>query len=344
MLRSDFHFDLPKELIAQEPRVRGRSRMMLVGRAGIRHASFADFPAELRDDDVIVLNDTKVFPARLYAQPKGAMQNPIELLLTRKRAPLVWECWCKPARRIRPGDVLLFSERLTGTVEEKNEGTVVVRFEAEGGDFWGELERSGATPLPPYIERDTPHVEDREAYQTVYAARRGAIAAPTAGLHFTPEILAAIEARGIAVVRITLHVGIGTFKPVKVDDIGEHRMESEWYEISGEAAETINMALDEGRRIVAIGTTTTRALESAAVEGNGRVPAGARTTSIFITPGYRFQVVSRLLTNFHLPESTLLMLVSAFAGMETIRAAYAEAIRERYLFYSFGDCMLLERQ
>jgi S-adenosylmethionine:tRNA ribosyltransferase-isomerase len=309
----------------------------------MQHLSFADFPDQLCDDDVLVLNDTRVFPARLYAAPKGAMQNPIELLLTRERAPLVWECWCKPARRVKAGDVLQFSERLSGTVEEKDGGTIVVRFDPHDGDFWSELERIGATPLPPYIERDTPHVEDRESYQTVYADRRGAIAAPTAGLHFTPEILATIEARGIAVVRITLHVGIGTFKPVKVDDVAEHRMESEWYEISGAAAQTINLALDDGRRIVAIGTTTTRALESAAVEGNGRVPAGARTTSIFITPGYRFQVVGRLLTNFHLPESTLLMLVSAFAGMETIREAYAEAIRERYLFYSFGDCMLLER-
>lgn len=345
MLRSDFHFDLPKELIAQEPRVRGRSRMLVVdpveGHAALRHETFDRFPDELSANDVVVINDTRVFPARLFARPKGAMQRSIELLLTRELSPQTWECWCRPAKRVHAGDTLTFSERLSGVVESKNEGVIVVRFTAVDTDFWSEIEEIGATPLPPYIVRDQPHLEDRESYQTVYADKRGAIAAPTAGLHFTPEILARVQACGIPIVRITLHVGIGTFKPVKVDDVSEHQMESEHYEISPESAAIINRALDEGRRIVAVGTTTVRALESAAVAGDGRVLAGSRDTSIFLTPGVRFRVVGRLLTNFHLPESTLLMLVSAFAGVDVVREAYAEAIREKYLFYSFGDCMLL---
>jgi S-adenosylmethionine:tRNA ribosyltransferase-isomerase len=347
MLRSDFTFELPRELIAQQPRERGRSKMMMVQPAGedalIQHSTFDHFPELLEPGDLLVLNDTKVFPARLLASPKGAMKRPIEILLTRERSPLHWECWCKPARRVRPGDTLRFSARLTGRVEEKlDDGTVVIRFESDG-DFWTEIERVGATPLPPYIARASPIESDRTAYQTVYAARRGAIAAPTAGLHFTPEILEAIARRGHEIVRLTLHVGIGTFKPVSVDDLSEHRMDAERYEISPAAATSINAALDQGRRIVAVGTTTTRALESSAIAGDGRVVAGTAETSLFITPGFPFRVVGMLLTNFHLPESTLLMLVSAFAGAGTIRKAYAEAIRAGYLFYSFGDCMVLTR-
>jgi S-adenosylmethionine:tRNA ribosyltransferase-isomerase len=354
MLRSDFQYDLPSELIAQRPRERGRSRMMLVRpRAGppeIEHLSFERFVSLLSPGELLVLNDTRVFPARLFAAPKGNMKRPIEVLLTRRIAPLEWEAWCKPARRARAGDRLTFSDALSGEVLQKNGGTIVVLFDARAttanpeGDFWSEIERIGATPLPPYIHRDQPESGDRDAYQTVYARERGAVAAPTAGLHFTEEILEAIARKGVEIVRITLHVGAGTFKPVEVEDIREHRMQEELYSISAAAAATLNAALASKRRVVAVGTTTVRAIESAVIAGSGRIAAGEASTSIFITPGFRFGITGALLTNFHLPESTLLMLVSAFAGVETIRAAYREAIAGRYLFYSFGDCMFLERR
>jgi S-adenosylmethionine:tRNA ribosyltransferase-isomerase len=341
MKRADFSYELPEELIAQEPRERGRSRMMVVTPTAdgvrIEHDSFASFPSRLGPRDVLVLNDTRVIPARLFAQPKGQMQKPLEFLLTREREPRTWETWCRPAKRVKPGDVVTFSDALRAEVVEKDEGTVVIRFE---GDL-SEIERIGIPPLPPYIARETPRESDKESYQTVYAAARGAIAAPTAGLHFTQEILDDIAARGIEIVRVTLHVGIGTFKPVKVDEIAEHRMDTERYELTAEAAERLNAALDEKRPIVAVGTTSVRTLESAIRAGNGRFVAGQAETAIFITPGFAFQAVDRLLTNFHLPESTLLMLVSAFAGLQPIRDVYAEAIRFRYLFYSYGDCMFI---
>jgi S-adenosylmethionine:tRNA ribosyltransferase-isomerase len=329
--------------IAQEPRERGRSRMMVVTPRPhalplIEHHTFDYFPQLLTPDDVLVINDTRVIPARLYAQPKGAMQKPIEFLLTRQLDDVTWESWCKPAKRVRVGDSLRFSETLAAAVMEKREdGTVVIRFD---GDV-DEIERIGVPPLPPYISRETPRDADREAYQTVYAAARGAIAAPTAGLHFTQAILDEVASRGIDIVRVTLHVGIGTFKPVKVDDVAEHRMDSERYEISEEAAARLNAALGEKKNIVAVGTTSVRTLESAIREGEGRFRAGARETSIFITPGYEFRAVSKLLTNFHLPESTLIMLVSAFAGYEATRHAYEVAIAEKYFFYSYGDCMFV---
>jgi S-adenosylmethionine:tRNA ribosyltransferase-isomerase len=331
--RTDFSYSLPPERIAQEPRERGRSRMMVVtpteGEPRIEHDTFAAFPARLEPDDVVVINDTRVIPARLYAEPKGAMKRPIEILLIRQLDATTWESWAKPAKRVRAGDALRFSDRLTGHVVDKSEGTVVIRFDGEPE----EIERIGVMPLPPYITRSATE-SDRHSYQTVYAKERGAIAAPTAGLHFTQEILDRIAERN-QIVRITLHVGIGTFKPVKVDDLREHVMDAERYEISEEAASALNRA----RRIVAVGTTTVRTLESAV--RNGRFQAGRDETEIFITPGYRFRVVDKLLTNFHLPESTLIMLVSAFAGMKTIRRAYQEAIREKYLFYSYGDCMFI---
>jgi S-adenosylmethionine:tRNA ribosyltransferase-isomerase len=335
MKRTDFAYHLPEDLIAQEPRPRGRSRMMVVSGTSIEHDNFANFPNRLEAGDVLVLNDTRVIPARLYAKPKGQMKGPIEFLLTRERDPVTWETWCKPARRVKPGDVVEFSDDLKAEVLEKEEGTVVIRFI---GDL-REIERLGIPPLPPYIARTEPRESDKESYQTVYAAQRGAIAAPTAGLHFTQEILDAIERNGIEIVRVTLHVGIGTFKPVKVDDIEEHRMDTERYDITADAADRLNRAIEERRNLVAVGTTTVRTLESAIRDG--RFTAGHGETSIFITPGYEFKAVDKLLTNFHLPESTLLMLVSAFAGMDTVREAYAEAIRERYLFYSYGDCMFL---
>ena len=330
MRRTDFSYDLPPSLIAQEPRERGRSRMMVVTPPdGIEHDSFANFAARLAPEDVVVINDTRVIPARLFARPLRGMSRPIEMLLTRERAGGVWEAWAKPAKRIKVGDELRFSEKLAARVLEKD--PIAIRFD---GDL-GEIERVGVMPLPPYIARPEPRESDRESYQTVYAAARGAIAAPTAGLHFTREMLEAI-AKTNEIVRITLHVGIGTFEPVKVDDLSQHVMHSERYEISEEAAEKLNAA----KSIVAVGTTTLRALESAGPP----FKAGKAETDIFITPGYRFKAVDRLLTNFHLPESTLLMLVSAFAGPETIRRAYAEAISHRYFFYSYGDCMFITRR
>lgn len=350
MKRTDFAYELPESLIAQEPRERGRSRMMVVtpmphALPEIEHRTFASFPQLLDPSDVLVINDTRVIPARLYAEPKGQMKNPIEFLLTRQLDDRTWESWCRPAKRVRISDSLRFSDALEATMMAKlADGTVVIRFEGEPSRIAEEIERIGVPPLPPYIEREAPRESDRDAYQTVYAAERGAIAAPTAGLHFTREILDEIAARGIDIVRITLHVGIGTFKPVKVDDIADHRMESERYEISAESAARLNAAIESRRKIVAVGTTSVRTLESAIRVGDGRFRAGRGETEIFITPGFEFRAVDKLLTNFHLPESTLIMLVSAFAGFDTIRAAYEEAIRERYFFYSYGDCMFIARR
>ncbi len=337
MKRSDFAYELPSELIAQEPRPRGRSRMMVVtpceGAPLIEHENFARFSSLLEPGDVVVINDTRVIPARLFAEPKGQMKRRIEVLLTRQLDANTWETWANPARRIRGGDDLRFSDRLTARVVDKREGTIVLRFD---GDL-GEMERIGVMPLPPYIARPEARQSDRESYQTVYASAPGAIAAPTAGLHFTKEILDEIAKRN-EVVRVTLHVGIGTFKPVKVDDVSRHVMDTELYEISGEAAAALNRA----EKIVAVGTTTVRTLESA-IRG-GSFKAGRAETNIFITPGFEFRAVDRLLTNFHLPESTLIMLVSAFAGMETVRAAYREAIAQKYFFYSYGDCMFIRNR
>jgi len=339
MLRTDFAYDLPSDLIAQEPRERGKSRMMVVRQDGIEHESFANFPERLNAGDVLVINDTRVIPARLFAKPKAGMSRPIEILLTR-RVGETWEAWCKPAKRVKVGDELVFSDKLRARVVKKDEGTVTIEFDGDTD----EIERIGIPPLPPYIARETPRNEDREEYQTVYAAERGAIAAPTAGLHFTREILDRIATRGVDIVRITLHVGIGTFKPVKVDDVADHVMDFERYEISADAASRLNAAIDEKRTIIAVGTTSVRTLESAIRVGDGRFQSGSAETNIFITPGFQFRAVDKLLTNFHLPESTLLMLVSAFAGSDTIRRAYSEAISHRYFFYSYGDCMFLDER
>jgi S-adenosylmethionine:tRNA ribosyltransferase-isomerase len=343
--RTDFSYDLPHELIAQEPCERGRSRMMVVqphhGEPEIEHSTFALFPEWLDPTDVLVINDTRVIPARLYAEPKGQMKSRIEFLLTRQADAMMWETWCKPAKRVKPGDRVRFSERLEAEIlDKRDDGTVVIRFSGDAE----EIERVGVPPLPPYIERETMRESDREAYQTIYAAAPGAIAAPTAGLHFTNEILERTAARGIDIVRITLHVGIGTFKPVKVDDVRDHRMDSERYEISSDAAARLNAALHAKRKIVAVGTTSVRTLESAIRTSGGHFEAGTGDTSIFITPGFEFRVVDRVLTNFHLPESTLIMLVSAFAGMQAIRSAYVAAIAKKYSFYSYGDCMFIRER
>ncbi len=305
----------------------------------LEHERFASIAQFLDPSDLLVLNDTRVIPARLYAKPKGTMTRRIELLLTRQLDGETWEAWCKPAKRVKAGDELQFSDRLSARVLEKSEGTVTVRFL---GDL-DEIDRIGVMPLPPYIAREQPQDSDRESYQTVYAAERGAIAAPTAGLHFTQAVLDEISARGVEIVPITLHVGIGTFKPVQVDDVRDHRMDIERYEISEAAAASLNRARAESRKVVAVGTTSVRTLESA-IDPAGRFSPGRGETAIFITPGFEFRVVDRMLTNFHLPESTLIMLVSAFAGPQTIRTAYDEAIRDRYQFYSYGDCMLLRNR
>jgi S-adenosylmethionine:tRNA ribosyltransferase-isomerase len=348
MRRSDFWFDLPQELIAQEARERGRSRMLRLdpASAAIEHLTFDRFPGLLSAGDLLVLNDTEVFPARIVSRPRGNMAKGIELLLTRRVAPMCWHALCRPAKRVKAGDALVFSDALVATVEEKlDDGFVVVRFDgaADESAFWSELDTIGVTPLPPYIKRDEPRPDDREAYQTVYAANRGAVAAPTAGLHFTREILGEVAQRGVGIARLTLHVGVGTFRPVTADLLADHRMDSEWFTIPPETAAAVAATKARGGRVVAVGTTSVRALESAADE-SGRVVAGDASTALFITPGYRFKVVDALLTNFHLPESTLLMLVSAFAGRELVFRAYDAAIREKYLFFSFGDCMFVERR
>ena len=347
MLRSDFHYELPPELVAQEPLPRGTSRMMIVtpgGEPGIAHGSVSGFPDLVHPGDCVVVNDTRVFPARLFAEPKPGMERSIETMLTRRMGPLEWRAMFRPARRVRPGDRLRFSSRLVGEVLERDAAEGTVRFEIEGGEveFWREVESVGVTPLPPYIHRDQPRREDRDAYQTVWARTPGAVAAPTAGLHFTEAILDAVRARGVEVVPVTLHVGAGTFKPVTAERVEDHRMDVEWYEIPALTVDTIRATRAGSGRVIAVGTTTVRALESAAQ--NGELSTGSGETSIFITPGYEFRVVDALLTNFHLPESTLIMLVSAFAGRETTRRAYETAIDARYRFYSYGDCMFVTRR
>jgi S-adenosylmethionine:tRNA ribosyltransferase-isomerase len=339
VLTSDFDYDLPASSIAQEPAPRGESRLLVLDRTGPeRHARVRDLPRLLRPGDLLVLNDTRVIPARLYGRSAGG--GKMEILLVEPLGEREWDALVKPGRRARPGARFEIGEGLTAEVVDKREdGRHRLRFSEPVEPH---LERLGHIPLPPYIHRpDTP--EDRERYQTVYARRPGAVAAPTAGLHFTSGLLREIETAGIEIARVTLHVGIGTFKPVSAERIEEHRMERERYEIGEETAEAIRRARAAGRRIVAVGTTVVRTLEGAAVAGGGEARAGSGATDLFITPGFPFQVVDALLTNFHLPRSTLLMLVSAFAGRERVLAAYEEAIRDGYRFYSYGDAMLLER-
>ena len=390
MLVSDFHYDLPDELIAQEPLAdRSGSRLLHLQVAplprpdGVRTPNgvqindrqFRQFPDLLRPDDLLVLNNTRVFPARLYGRRGGlraqavSRRNPaardflhgqVEVLLTRqvRQDPNEWECLVRPGRKIGVGEHLFFgeSDELQAEVIGRGGfGERTIRFEMPSSyarpdgrerpspheHFLALLEKIGHVPLPPYIARPD-SAADRKRYQTVYACERGSVAAPTAGLHFTPEILARIQERGIETAEITLHVGLGTFQPVRVEQVEEHQLHSEAYSISAEAAEKIRRARSQGRRVVAIGTTTVRTLEYAAQVGGGEVRAGAGEANLFIYPGYKFQVVGALLTNFHLPQSTLLMLVCALAGRENVLRAYEHAVKQRYRFYSYGDCMLVE--
>ena len=352
MLLSDFDYELPDELIAQRPPGRrDASRMLVVERAAgaWRDGRFSEFASELRAGDVVVVNNTRVFPARLVGrrEPTGGSA---ELFLVRRRGdfgPDCWEALAKPARRLQAGARVVFGDGRLSAEVVAVEGAGperVVRFAAEG-DFDALVEEFGRMPLPPYIKREVGDLnareEDRERYQTVYAGRRGAIAAPTAGLHFTPQVFEELGARGVRVAELTLHVGYGTFAPVRVEDLSGHRVAAESYEISEEAAAEVNAARGGGGRVVAVGTTSVRALETAAAE-DGRVRAGRGETALTITPGYRFRAVDALLTNFHLPRSSLLVLVGSFAGRDLTLDAYRHAVRAGYRFYSYGDCMLIK--
>lgn len=342
MQLEDLDFELPPELIAQRPAAeRDASRMLHVDRAAGSFSDrvFADIPRLLRRGDLLVVNNTRVFPARL--QGRSETGAAVEFFLIEEMGDGIWRSLARPARRIRPGKMVFFGAGLKAEVLEKNaDGSLLARYETEG-DFYDLVQRIGETPLPPYISREQgPDEADRERYQTVFARERGAVAAPTAGLHFTPEVLAQLKEAGIGSAEITLHVGYGTFEPVRVDDLSLHSVLPERFSITEEAADAIESARRGGRRIVAVGTTTTRTLESRMNE-EGRISAGTGMASLTIRPGHRFRAVGALLTNFHLPKSSLLMLVSAFGGHELIMRAYAHAVAQRYRFYSYGDCMLI---
>lgn len=342
MFISEFDYHLPSELIAQKPLPeRDAARMMVLrrGEKEIVHSRFEDFPSFLDPGDVLVLNDSKVIPAKVWGK-RGPAQ--IEFLFLGEKEPGLWEVLCRPAKKARRRDRISFAPGLEAEVVATAErGNRVLRFGSAG--VGAQLKKIGYAPLPPYIKRRKSETDlrdfDRERYQTVFARREGSIAAPTAGLHFTPRILDGVEKKGVRVHKITLEVGRATFEPVRVQRIEDHPMRDERFTVGPKAARAVNQARAEGRPVVAVGTTVVRTLESAWNEG--RLRAGTRSTTLFIYPGYRFQVVDRLLTNFHLPRSTLLMLVTAFAGVDLIRKAYAEAVREKYRFYSYGDCMLI---
>lgn len=364
MLVSDFNYHLPEELIAQEPLAdRSASRLLHLNKDSgtLRDRRFREFPDLLRSGDLVVFNNTRVFPARLYGHRSGARaqtlspRNPaahdflkgrIEVLLTRqiRRHPNEWECLVRPGRKIGVGERLFFGEgdELQAEVTARAQfGERHIRF-SPVDDFFGSVEKIGHVPLPPYIARED-SLSDRERYQTVYAHETGSVAAPTAGLHFTPEILARLHGRGIETAEITLHVGLGTFQPVRTERVEDHHLHREAYRIPSAVAVQVNQAKSLGRRIVAIGTTTVRTLEYAAGRSDdGRIRAGQGEADIFVYPGYAFRIVDALLTNFHLPQSTLLMLVCAFAGKEKVLAAYQHAVAEKYRFYSYGDCTLIE--
>ena len=369
MLVSDFHFDLPEDLIAQSPpATRGTSRMLSVSRATgtLTDDTFANLPHYLREGDLLILNDSRVIPARLYAtRARGSntqQSSPdptgrIEVLLTQQLSgeENIWSALVRPSRKIQPGEHLHFADAtnaiaLTAEVLTTGDfGERTLRFAPTATPFHAVLDRIGHMPLPPYIHRDDA-LEDRARYQTVYANQPGSAAAPTAGLHFTPEVLAALKAKGVQIEYVTLHVGLGTFQPVRANDLADIRLHAEHYTLPAPTADAINSALASNRRIIAAGTTTTRTLEHVALVADGQpLEPHSGQTSIFISPGHQFRIVSGLLTNFHLPQSTLLMLVSAFAGQvvgaekgrEAVLAAYKHAVEQRYRFFSYGDCMLL---
>ena len=339
MLTSDFDYALDEKLIAQTPaQPRDSSRLLVYERGSdkITHAVFCDVTDWLKQGDVLVINETRVIPARLYGSKRRGGAN-FEFLLLKHLKDKRWDVIMKPGKRLNPGDYVDFSEDLCAKlIEKKEDGVCEVSFE-HTGDFYSLLDRYGKTPLPPYITNENGH---KEQYQTVYAAKDGSAAAPTAGLHFTPKLLLELEESGVIIVRLLLHVGLGTFRPVKEELIENHIMHPEYYEISPQVADAVNSAKRDGRRVVAVGTTSVRALEGAADSG-GNVIDGSGNTDIFIYPGYRFKVTDALLTNFHLPQSTLLMLVSAFAGRERTLELYSEAIGMNYRFFSFGDAMLI---
>ncbi|MGB7188857.1 MAG: tRNA preQ1(34) S-adenosylmethionine ribosyltransferase-isomerase QueA [Acidobacteriaceae bacterium] len=353
MLVSDFDYELPGELIAQQPPAeRSGARMLALDRAtgACADRMFRDFPEMLREGDVLVLNDSRVIPARLFAQRERAHGSPdqergqpptgrVQVFLTEQTGEWEWKALVRPGRKVLRGEALVFGEgELRAEVTEHGEfGERTLRF-VPVDDFFGAVEALGHVPLPPYIHREDADT-DRERYQTVYARQKGSVAAPTAGLHFTPEILERIRARGVRIVYVTLHVGLGTFAPVRVERVEEIHLHTERYTLPEETAEELNAARREGRRIVAAGTTSVRTLEHCALQGEFRAHSGS--TDIFIAPGFEFRAVGALLTNFHLPQSTLLMLVSALGGRDHVLAAYRHAVAERYRFFSYGDCMFL---
>ena len=341
MRTADFYYDLPQELIAQDPlEDRSASRLMHLSKTDgvIEHGYFRDILRYLRKGDCLVINDTKVIPARLYGHKKdtGAL---IEILLLKRKADNVWECLVKPGKKARPGAQITFGNGILEgeIVDVVEEGNRLIQFRYDG--IWEEiLDQLGEMPLPPYI---THKLKDKNRYQTVYAKNEGSAAAPTAGLHFTRDLLQQVEAMRVKIAHVTLHVGLGTFRPVKVDDVKDHHMHSEFYVVEEDQAALINETKRQGGRVISVGTTSCRTLESASGE-DGVLKAGSGWTDIFIYPGYSFKMIDGLITNFHLPESTLLMLVSALAGKEHIMAAYEEAVKERYRFFSFGDAMFIE--
>jgi len=336
MKKSDFYFDLPEELIAQDPlEDRSSSRLLVVDKktGKTQHRIFKDIVEYLRPGDCLVLNNTKVIPARLYGEREGT-GGQVEVLLLKRKEADVWETLVRPGKKCKPGQKLVFGggKLKAEVLETVEDGNRIVKFFYDG--IWEEvLDSLGEMPLPPYI---THKLQDKNRYQTVYAKYDGSAAAPTAGLHFTPELLADIEKRGIKLAYVTLHVGLGTFRPVKEENILDHHMHTEFYQVSQEAADIINSTKEAGGRVICVGTTSCRTVESAA-DSNGHIEAGCGDTSIFIYPGYSFKILDCLITNFHLPESTLVMLVSALAGREHTLAAYEEAVKERYRFFSFGD-------
>ena len=340
MKTNDFYYDLPEELIAQDPlEDRSSSRLLVLDKktGETEHHVFREIVNYLDPGDCLVINDTKVIPARLIGA-KEETGAKIEVLLLKRGADDVWETLVKPGRKAKPGTRISFGDGLlTGEVVDiVDEGNRLIRFEYDG-IFEEILDRLGQMPLPPYI---THQLKDKDRYNTVYAEHPGSAAAPTAGLHFTPELLGKIRDKGVDIAHVTLHVGLGTFRPVKADDVENHHMHSEFYMIDETAAEKINRAKENGKRVICVGTTSCRTIESAADE-NGRLKACSGWTDIFIYPGYQFKILDALITNFHLPESTLVMLVSALAGRDHVLAAYEEAVRERYRFFSFGDAMFI---